>query len=60
MGLSPAEILHIVEHPEVDYAQNDRNPGMRVAKSGDVSVAYNENDRVVVTVLYNTQEEYTR
>ena len=59
MGLSPTDVIHVVEHAEVDYVQ-PRYQGQRLAKCGGISVAYEPDERLVITVLYNTQAEYGR
>jgi len=60
MGLSHAEIVHVIEHAEVDYAQPKYGDDQRIAKCGDISAAYNAKKGVIITVLYNTQVQYAR
>ena len=60
MGLSYAEIIHVIEHAQVDYGQSRYGDDQRIAKCGNISAAYNAKKGVVITVLYNTQDEYAR
>lgn len=56
MGLTRADVLSIIEDPEIDYYSKDR----RVACKGEYAVVYNPETHAVVTVLYRTFDEYVR
>jgi hypothetical protein len=58
MQLEEDDALLVLRDPEVDYVQSDRDG--RVAKRGRVSVAYDPDTRVVITVLWNTGDLYPR
>ena len=60
MGLTDAEVLQIVLEPETAYAQPRRGRDQWLAQRGRHAAAYNPVDRVIITVLYNTQEQYQR
>ena len=62
MNLTTVDILHAIEHAEVSWIQenhNERGP-QTVCKYGDITVAYSHEERCVITVLYNTQDQYVR
>lgn len=61
MGILPGDALRVVADPDVDYVQDaSHGPGQRLAKRGPISVAYSEPEQVIITVLWNTTEQYSR
>ena len=61
MGLEEGDVLQALSHPDVDYVSHARyGEHSRIAKKGDISVAYDSSTSTIITVLWNTQKEYAR
>ena len=60
MGLTRDEVLLVIADYEVCYEQSNYEDDETVFKRGDLSVVYSIPNNTVITVLYNTQEKYTR
>lgn len=64
MGLTAWDVEEVLLRPEVTYEQAAKyGPGAEVRKLGKISVATGldaSGNRIVRTVLWNTQEQYTR
>lgn len=58
MNVTVAEVEDVVRRPEVDYGTPRYGATSRNAKKGRITVAYDGD--VVITVLWNTQEQYKR
>jgi hypothetical protein len=58
MSVTLEEVRDAVERPEVDYSTPSYGATSRNAKKGRITVAYDGN--IVITVLWNTQDNYKR
>lgn len=60
-GVGIPDVLRCVEEPEVVYSDSRYGKGNQwVAKRGRISVAHIPDERVIITVLWNTTEAYLR
>ncbi len=60
MGLSIDDVLLVIADYEVCYEQSNYDDDETVFKRGDLSVVFSIPNNTVITVLYNTQENYER
>lgn len=63
MGIEPADAIEVLTAPgRIDYPCSEHGPhrGYRTVWHGDYGVAYNPANRHILTVLYNTTQEYVR
>ena len=57
LGYDPDEILRAAEDPDVAYEQT-RFPGQQLRQRGDVAVAVDPRDQVVITVLLRRRDRW--
>lgn len=64
MGVGLEHVFAVLRDPAVTYppsrAYLARYPNRRLAASGDLTVVYDSSTRVIVTVLWNSDEEFER
>ncbi len=60
MGLTRDDVLLVIADYEVCYEQSNYDDDETVFKRDDLSVVFSIPNNTVITVLYNTQENYER
>lgn len=57
--VSLAEVLAVIDQPEVSYAQPQRGASIRICQRGSLAVVINVVERSVITVLLRSQSRWT-
>lgn len=60
MGVTEHRIARAIRDADHDYCQTDYGQDHRVAQHDDIAVVYNPAEGTVITVLWRTNEKYTR
>lgn len=60
MKLTERDVLEVLLDPEVDYVSSYYGEHNRMAQKGDYTVAYDEQQTAVITVLYREVEDWSR
>lgn len=61
MGLEEGDVLQALANPAIDYCSPPKYGGQtRVAVLHPIAVPYDPTTETIITVLWNTQEEYAR
>jgi len=59
MGVSQAEVLKVLQNPDVDYPCVD-DPSRRIRQGGRLAICYAEGSGTIITVLWRRVEDWER
>lgn len=58
-GVSTRDVLETIAAPEITYTAYNYGPGREVYKRGELAVVGDPRNKTVITVLWNTDAEWT-